>query len=195
MGTATSHFARKVRIVFHELGIAYDYQLVPDLFDPDAAAYGHNPLLQIPTLIDGDLRIIDSDHIVRHVVATRAPDDPLRILALSVAELNQLAVLNGIMAHQATVMLAQLGGLTDWMANAYFRKLAHGVMNGLEWLDQQLDCRQDSFTYIDIATICMWQHLWHFGTFPEVPACRRIAQRVESLAARESIVSTRPGAR
>lgn len=194
LGTPLSHFTRKVRIVLHELDISFHFELVRNLLEADAARYGQNPLMRVPTLIDGDLWIIESDHIARHLVATRAPHDPLSVLTLTTADLNRLAVLNGIMAHEVTIILAARGGLTDVMAHTYFQKLTHAITSGLSWLDQNLDSERESFDYVDVVTICMWEHLVHYGIVPGLHGFPRIAERVARFSRRDSVAHTTPQA-
>lgn len=194
IGTPLSHFTRKVRIVLHELELPFTFETVSNLLEADATRYGDNPLMRVPTLIDGDQWIIESDHIVRHVVATRAPHDPLKVLSSTASELNRLAVINGIMAHEVTIILAARGGLTDAMTHTYFQKLAHAIRSGLDWLDRTIEPDCEGFDYVDVATICMWQHLVHYDLLPGLASFRRIAERVAKLAERESVARTTPAA-
>lgn len=194
LGTPLSHFTRKVRIVLHELDILFEFELVRNLLELDAAGYGQNPLMRVPTLIDGDIRIIESDHIARHIITTRAPHDPLNVLAPSIADLNRLAVLNGIMGHEVTIILAARGGLSDAMRHTYFQKLEHAITSGLSWLDQELDPRREGFDYVDVVTVCMWEHLVHYGIVPGLQSFHRIAERVARFASRDSVARTAPEA-
>ena len=194
IGTPLSHFARKVRIVLHELAIDFDFERVPNLLEFDLSRHGQNPLMRVPTLIDGDLWLIESDHIVRHIVATRAPHDPLHALTPGVAALNQLAVLNGIMANEVTILLAARGGLVDVMAHAYFKKLAQAIAAGLAWLDRELDPDREGFDYIDVVTVCMWEHLLHYNDLPGLDGYPRIAARVARFSSRDSVTRTTPSA-
>lgn len=194
LGTPLSHFTRKVRILLHELAIPFDFELVRNLLEADAARYGQNPLMRVPTLIAGDLWLIESDHIARHIVSTRAPHDPLNVLTPTTAELNQLAVMNGIMAHEVTIILAARGGLTDVMSHTYFQKLAQAITSGLSWLDQELDSERESFHYVDVVTICMWEHLNHYEIVPGLQGFQRIAERVARFSTRDSVARTTPQA-
>lgn len=194
LGTPLSHFARKVRIVLHELEIPFAFERVPNLLTTDAAGYGKNPLMRVPTLIDGEQWVIESDHIVRHIVTTRAPHDPLRVLSPTVAEMNRLAVVSGIMANEVTIILAARGGLADVMSHAYFQKLAAAMSAGLAWLDRELDPGREGFDYVDVATICMWQHVVHYGLVPGLDGYPSIAGRVARFAERPSVAGTTPAA-
>src|SRR6185295_1367427 len=68
-GTPLSHFTRKIRILFAELGVEFDFVRAPSVLAGEAAAYGDNPLMRVPTLVHGDDTVIESDHIARYLVA------------------------------------------------------------------------------------------------------------------------------
>lgn len=160
----------------------------------DSAHYGQNPLLRVPTLVDGDLWIPESDHIARYVVTALVTEDPLNVLTPTTAELKQLAVLNGIMAHEVTIIMATHGGMSDVMTHTYFQKLAKAMTSGLLWLDRDLDTERKTFNYIDVATLCMWQHLLHYRTLCGLQSFQRIAHRVARFSDRQSVVDTLPAA-
>ena len=110
-GTPLSHFTRKVRILLAELGVAYDFVRAPSVLATTPAAYGDNPLMRVPTLVHDDVALIDSDHIARYLVAQFDPRDRFRVDTRDAAELNRLAVVNGIMANEVVLILAKRGGL------------------------------------------------------------------------------------
>jgi glutathione S-transferase len=194
VGTPLSHFTRKIRILLHELGIPFHFEVARNLLEMDAARYGQNPLMRVPTLIDGDLWLIESDHIARHIVATRAPHDPCNVLTPAAVDLNRLAVVNGIMAHEVTIILAARGGLDDVMSHTYFQKLGNAITSGLTWLDRQIDSERESLDYVDVATICMWDHLVHYALIPGLQSFQRITERVARFSARDSVAQTTPQA-
>ena len=103
--------------------------------DPTLATYGDNPLLRIPTLVDGDHTLIESDHIARYIVAKHDPRDWFGVNSVEVDALNRLAVANGVMANEVVLILAKRGGLADLDGVAYFRKLRGAIDSGLAWLD------------------------------------------------------------
>jgi glutathione S-transferase len=191
-GTPLSHFTRKVRILLHELGVPFELIRPPNLLDAQPAAYGANPLLRIPTLMHDDTTVIESDHIARYIVDTFAPEDRFAVRAPRVADLNRLAVVNGIMAHEVTLILAQRGGLADLNGVAYFRKLQRAIELGLAWLDRAAQPNADSYDYVDIATICMWDHLRHYQLVPSLDAYGRIAAGTARFATRDAVARTSP---
>jgi len=192
IGTPLSHFTRKLRILLAELGVAFEFVRAPGVLAPAAATYGGNPLLRVPTLVDGEVTLIDSDHIARYLVRKHDPGDRLGVCSDQVRDLNRLALVNGIMANEVVLILARRGGLTDLDGVAYFRKLTAAIDNALAQLDHDVDVDAPGFDYGDIATICMWQHINHYQLRPELDRHARIAARVARLGDRPSVASTTP---
>lgn len=195
-GTPLSHFTRKIRILLAELDVAFDFVRESTVLATTPAAYGNNPLLRVPTLVHGDVTLVDSDHIARYLVATFDPHDRLGVTTTRPDDLNRLAVVNGIMANEVVLILAKRGGFADVEQVAYFRKLAGAIDAGLAWLEAHAARDHDAFDYADIATVCMWQHLDHYrlSMVSSLDAYPRLASRVAQLAARDSVARTAPQA-
>ena len=138
--------------------------------------------------------MIESDHIARYVVARHDHADRLGVRSERVRDLNRLAVINGIMDNEVVLILAKRGGLTDLESVVYFRKLATAIDAGLAWLDRETDPDDATFDYVDIATICMWEHLAHYQIAKDLAPYTRIAARVARFEARPSVASTTPAA-
>jgi glutathione S-transferase len=189
-GTPLSHFTRKIRILLDELEVPFEMVWTPGVLADGAAAYGDNPLMRIPTLVDGATTIVDSDHIARYLVGRFDPDDRFGVRSERVADLNRLAVTSGVMANEVVLILARRGGLEDLDGVAYFRKLFAAIASGLAWLDQHVR-EEPELDYRDIALIAMWQHLVHYKLV-DLSAYSQIAERVARFAERPSIASTRP---
>lgn len=191
-GTPLSHFTRKIRILLAELDIPFDFVRATSVLSTSSASYGHNPLLRVPSLVDDGATLIESDHIARYLVAKHDPADRLGVRSERVDDLNRLAVVNGIMDNEVVLILAKRGGLADIESVAYFRKLATAIDVGLAWLEEHTHPEDASFDYRDIVTICMWQHVQHYGMVKGLDACPRIAARVERFAERPSVAGTTP---
>jgi glutathione S-transferase len=194
IGTPLSHFTRKVRIVLAELGVDFELVRTPGVLAPSPDAYGGNPLMRVPALRDGDLTLIDSDHIARYLVHKHDPGDRLGVCSLAADDLNRLALVNGIMANEVVLILAKRGGLADPEAVAYFRKLATALDQALARLDHDVVIDAPGFDYGDIALICMWQHIQHYQLRADLDRHARIAARVARCADRPSVASTTPAA-
>ena len=188
--TPLSHFSRKIRILLAELGIPFEWVRPPGVMDAVSKDYGDNPLLRIPTLVDGDHTLIESDHVARYIVAKHDPRDWFGVNSVEVDALNRLAVANGVMANEVTIILAKRGGL-DITGAVYFAKLLTAIEQGMAWLDARI-APDAPFDYRDIALICMWQHVEHYGLVAALDRYPRIATRVAMFADRPSVATTSP---
>jgi glutathione S-transferase len=191
-GTPLSHFTRKIRILFAEVGVEYEFVRAPGVLATSSAAYGGHPLMRVPTLVHGGATVIESDHIARYVVGAFDPGDRLGVRSERVRDMNRLAVVNGIMDNEVVLILAKRGGFTDLESVTYFRKLAASIESGLAWLDQNTDPDDPGFDYVDVATVCMWQHVAHYGLVPGLQGYTRVASRVARFAGRASVAGTTP---
>ncbi len=189
-GTPLSHFTRKIRVLLAELDVAFDFVRVGGVLGTAPSGYGDNPLLRIPTLAHDGVTLVDSDHIARHLVGRFDPGDRLCVRSDDPHDLNRLAVANGVMDNEVVLILAARGGFTDLESVAYFRKLSTGIDSGLAWLDANVE--EGELDYADIALVCMWQHLAHYGIAKNLDRHARIAARVMQFADRASIASTTP---
>jgi glutathione S-transferase len=188
VGTPLSHFTRKIRVLALELGIELEMRWSPGVLTPAGEAYGDNPLLRVPALIDGDVTVIDSDHIARYLVGCHDPADRFGVRCERVADGNRLAVIGGIMADEVTLLLAQRAG--GDVSSGYFVKRRDAIVRGLAWLDANTG--DGELDYRDIALVCMWQHLLHYRIVAlEAP---NIAARVARFADRPSVRRTAPEA-
>jgi glutathione S-transferase len=191
-GTPLSHFTRKVRILLLEIGIPFDTIRPPDLLAGAPRTYGGNPLMRVPTLQHDGNTVVDSDHIARYVVDAFDGSDRLGVKSADVRAMNRLAIANGVMTNEVTLILAKRGGFEDIDGVAYFRKLKVAIDAGLTWLEANTEPGAAGFSYADVATIAMWQHLEHYAIAPDLGRFVRIAARVARFAARASVAATTP---
>ncbi len=192
IGTPLSHFTRKIRILLSELGVDHVFDRARSVLATDPAAFGNNPLRRVPTLVTerGEM-LIESDHIARHVVTTYDPPDRFGVRSDDIADLNGLAVINGVMDNEVVLILAKRAG-TEIDAVPYFRKLATCIDEGLAWLERETDVERAGFDYRDIALVCLWQHVVHYQSAPGLDRYPKIAARVARFAGRASVASTAP---
>ena len=193
-GTPLSHFTRKIRILLTELGVDFELVRPTSLLTTSTDGYGENPLMRVPTLEHRGVRLFDSDHIARYVVSVFDPEDRFGVRTEDPCDLNRLAVVQGIMDNEVVLILAKRGGLEDVESVAYFRKLSTAIENGLAWLDAHTPLEQARFDYGDMATLCMWQHVAHYGIAKSLERYPRVAARVARFAERPSVVRTTPEA-
>ena len=193
-GTPLSHFTRKIRILLQELGVDFELVRPTSLLATSTDGYGDNPLMRVPTLEHRGMHVFDSDHIARYVVGAFDPEDRFGVRTEDPRDLNRLAVVHGIMDNEVVLILAKRGGLEDVESVTYFRKLGAAIDSGLAWLDAHTPLEEARFDYADIATICMWQHVAHYGIAKGLERYPRVAARVARFAERPSIVRTMPAA-
>jgi len=192
VATPLSHFGRKIRILLAELEVPFEWVRPAGVLAASPAHYGDNPLMRVPTLIDGDVTLIESDHIARYLVGKYDAGDRFGVRSSTVDDLNTLAVMNGIMGNEVVVLLAKRAGLADVDRVVYFQKLLAAIDEGLAWLEVRV--AQGALSYRDIVLVSMWQHVEHYGLIANLDRFPRIAARVGEFAARPSIATTAPAA-
>ncbi|WP_437731702.1 glutathione S-transferase N-terminal domain-containing protein [Sorangium sp. So ce1335] len=165
VGRSSSHFTRVVRIFAAELGVAYAFQVVPDLRSVSAADYAGNPALRLPILRTGTTTWFGALNICREL-ARRAPE-PRRVVwpelltdALT-ANAQELAL--QAMATEVTLIMSQLAGTPR--DDAQLIKLEKSLLNMVSWLDDNLHAAlaalpQDrDLSYLEVCTFCLVTHL------------------------------------
>lgn len=159
--TPRSHFSRKVRLLLAGLGLDAELVDAGDAAGRDPAAFGPNPLLKVPTLIDGERVLFDSDHIAAYLVRRRDPGDRFAVLSSDPDVLNARAVLNGIMALEVELILAARTGLDT--AHPRFSKMRESIVRGLDWLEAHAGVFGDAPSYLAFHLVALWDHLAFYG--------------------------------
>src|SRR5262249_43671939 len=151
--TTGSPFARAVRIVLDEKGL--DWERQEEITTPTVEARAKtSPTLQVPTLIDGDIRLLDSHGILDYLPTTyptppapggrhRYADQVVRAEPewadkLALATLQTLGV--------STTVISQL----QWAGvkhedNAYAGRCAARIQHVLDWCESQLASDDEGF--------------------------------------------------
>jgi glutathione S-transferase len=186
-GTPRSHFTRVVRIQCHELSLDIDLVDVGNV--ATAEAFGGNPLMQVPTLVDGERSIWDSHNICRYLVE-REKSDPLGIESLDWEGRNLVSVIHGVMSAEVRIVMAERTGMSPH--GGVFDKARETLRRGLAWIDERID-DQAELGYPAVCAVCMWDHLQLFRN-AERSEAPRLDRFVERLGERASVVATRPPA-
>ena len=151
--TTGSPFARAVRIVLDEKGL--DWERQEEITTPSVEARARtSPTLQVPTLIDGDLRLWDSHVILDYLTTTYPsrdiPGTPHRYADQFVRTGHEWADKQAFATLQtlgvATTVISQL----QWAGvkhedNAYAGRSAARIQHVLDWCESQLASEQEGF--------------------------------------------------
>lgn len=187
--TPSSHFARKVRILLAALNLPVELIDIGNVADNSAAIFGPNPLMKVPTLVDGELVVFDSDHIAQTIVRQYAPDDQFEVLTTEVEQLNARAVINGVMAAEVELLLAARTGI-DIHNLPRFDKIRSAMHAGLAWLEQNSMMFERQNNFLAFHLVCMWDHIVLFKSIPlDYPA---LAACVSKISAAEHVSASAP---
>lgn len=188
--TPTSHFARKVRILAAAMNCPLALVNAGIATSADPAAFAGNPLLRVPTLIDGDTRVFDSDAICAYLVRQYDPTDRFGVLDADILRINARTVMNGIMSAEVELVIASRHGLnTDNYAR--LNKLKIVIESGLAWLEQRYHLFTDPPDCLGFHLVSMWDHLAYYGNLPQ-QSYRELQRRVKQLSEFRYITATNP---
>ncbi len=188
--TPRSHFSRKVRLVLAALGLEATLVDIGNVAGADPAMFGPNPLMKVPTLVDGDCVVFESDHIARHLVRRHDPADRLGVLDERIATLNARAVMNAAMAAEVELILAARTGI-DTAAHARFDKLRATIDQALAWLEASAGVFPETPSYPGFHLVSLWDHLALYELRPldAYPRLRAIVARLNALP---DVAASRP---
>jgi len=180
--TPRSHYSRKIRMLLGGLHMSAELVNVGNVADSNSTLFGENPLMKVPTLVDGDKTIFDSDHIAQYIVRTYDREDTFQVLTTQIDELNARSVMNGVMAAEVELILAERTGL-DTKAFRRFDKMRDTILAGLGWLEKHIDVFPKQPTYLGFHLIAMWDHLALYQVCPlEQPGLRAYVESWSDLA-------------
>lgn len=175
--TPRSHFSRKVRLLADALGLRLELVDAGNVASGEAAAFGPNPLMKVPTLLADGRAVFDSDHIAAWLVRRHDPGDRYGVLTQDADALNARAVMNGVMALEVELILAERTGLGT--AHPRFDKMRAGMRQGLDWLEANAALFPDATQpgYLGFHLLAMWEHLAFYGLLPlDQPGLRGLAE-------------------
>lgn len=187
--TPRSHYSRKVRILLHALGLPHELVDAGRVEACDPAAFGPNPLMKVPTLVDGETVVMDSDQIAAYLVRRHDPRDRYGVLDTRLDVLNARAVLNGVMAAEVELLLAGRTGV-DTRAYPRYDKLRDAIGAGLAWLEARSTVFPATPSYLGFHLVAAWDHLALYDVLPlDYPA---LGACVARLAEVPGVAGTRP---
>jgi len=161
-----SPFARKVRIVLAEKGLAYDAD-IQDRVRPVEEALG--PTLAIPVLDDGGRRLWESDLIIDYLLKTYADSKPTADMAAVPPlapwmtrpdrhwdDMTTLATLASCATSIVNIRLMRNDGITPENSD-YLARQKTRIERCLDWLEERVTDEGFApgwFSIMDIAFLC-----------------------------------------
>jgi glutathione S-transferase len=152
----------------HELGVPIALDVVHDLTSLEAATYGGNPALKVPTLHVDDGPLFGTENICRKLaeVAGRA-DDPRVVLshqvAADVVRSAQELVWHAMSAHVQLIIGVRVAELP--VDNLFFTKTKTGLLGALGWLEERLETVLERLpmtrdvSMFEVTLFCLLEHI------------------------------------
>lgn len=188
LGSATSPYVRKLRVIALELDLPLDYAETAALEDP-AALLAANPLGKVPALILGDGTALFDSPVIAAYLFSLAPAQTLMATngMAHWTALTDEAVVDGIL-DAAIVLRFNLGqGVTSgmWVDRQY-----RAIDRGLEALAARI-CNGVGYTELATVIACDYLDL----RWPDIDWRAHAVLKLlhERLATRPSLAATRPG--
>jgi glutathione S-transferase len=162
VGRSSSHFTRVARMFALDLGVPFSFRPVLDMTALDPAAYGDNPALKLPVLIDAAGSLFGTENICREL-ARRSGRRGLAVLRGDVAD-RQVANAEEMILHamQTDVILVAIVGLEPGAAPAKPRR---SLESALGYLDAHLEGvlaalpAERAVSFCETALYCLLTHL------------------------------------
>jgi len=206
LASMTSPYARKLRVLLIELGLAVDVvETMP--IDDDAALVKANPLHKVPALVLDDGRsLIDSPVIAAYLLA-QAPAQAVMPASGTVAYWRTRgfeALTDGILdaaiglrieaSHDGAAGVSGTGAATQ-RNPLWPQRMRSAIDDTLAVLgDNHADIGHDSFGYADICAVVTLDYLSFRLPATDWRAQRALAALHDRHAGRPSLVATRPPA-
>lgn len=150
-------------MLLEHLDCGYELVDVGNVAQSGAERFGGNPLMNVPVLEHGEVVVYDSDHIAAYVVRGVARSDDFDVLTQDPVTLNARSLLNGAMAAEVRLVLAERTGLAT-AALPYFDKARLAIANVLTWLESRPALLSPSApTYLLFHFVSFWDHVHHYG--------------------------------
>ncbi|HVR61701.1 MAG TPA: glutathione S-transferase family protein [Polyangia bacterium] len=176
VGRSSSLFTRVARIFAGELGVAYTFDVVPDLGSRQPDDYAGNPALKIPVLRRSGELVFGTLNICRTLAekappgSTRPvwPEDLDRIPLRNAHELTQAA-----MTTEVSLIMAQHAGVSR--DNDYCLKMRDSLGGTLAWLDELAKAEatnlptRDRLSYLEVSLYCLVAHIEFRGILDVSP--------------------------
>ncbi len=191
-GRSSSHFTRVTRIFAAELGLAYEFRIVPDLMVSTPAAYGGNPALRLPTLATPEGHWFGALNICRELWRRSSSKPEVEWpehLTLAVSA-NAQELVTQAMSTEVALIMAKLSGVDP--TNRHYEKNQQSLLNMLAWLEDNapeiVGAPLEKLRFLEVTLFCLVDHLSFRDVVPIGPYsrlnefCQRFAKRASAQA-------------
>ena len=195
VGRSSSVFTRVARIFAIELGVDHAFRVVPDLLASEAASYGGNPALKLPTLLTPSGTWFGSLPICRELarLSRRTPELvwPEALVDPVLANAQELTV--QAMTTEVAIIMAKHGAHDE--SSAYQRKLRQSLERSMAWLEEHVGelghglPRERDLSYLEVALFCLVTHLEFREVLP-MAGYRGLDEFSRAFAERSSAAAT-----
>lgn len=172
----------------YELSVPFDLEVVHDLASVDAAMFGNNPALKVPTLHIDTISVFGTENICRWLVAHAGrAGDPRIVLAEHIPDAVVCSAQE--LVWSAMALQVQLGmgiAFANLPAgNVFFVKAAAGLTGALTWLEARLDDVRRrlptprDLSLFEVTLFCLFEHIVFRPTVQveAFPTLREFARR------------------
>jgi glutathione S-transferase len=200
LGSLTSPYVRKVRIVMAEKRIDYQLEL-EDVWSPDSRIREANPLAKVPCLIMEDGGAVFDSRVIVEYLDTMTP--VAKLIPPSGRERAEVrtweALADGVLDAAILVRLEQTQRPAEQQSkksiDRQMDKIHAGVAAMSRGLADKAWCNGSSYSLADIATGCALAYLdFRFASLGWRKQYPNLAQHQDKLAARASFTETQPPA-
>jgi len=197
-GRSSSHFTRVAAMFAHELRLPFELEVVHDLTNLDAATYGGNPALKIPTLHVGEAALFGTDNICRKLaeIAGRARDSRVVLSEHVTADLARSA--QELVWHAMSAQVQLVVGIVFAKLpsdNVFFAKTKSGMEGALTWLEEHFERVLDHLpasrevSVLEVTLFCLVEHI-AFRPTVQLSAFPMLRSFAAAFASRESAQRT-----
>jgi hypothetical protein len=118
--------------------------------------------------------------------------DCFGILSMDVKQQNVLSMIHAAMAAEVEIILSQRSGIEGIKEYPYFQRHFQVIRHCLTWLNANgRSCwTSQEMSFLDIALVCMWDHLNHYQTISNLDDFIWVKQRIKNFRNRVSLQET-----
>ena len=191
-GRSSSHFSRVARMFALELAVPHDFRPVLELTTLDPSAYGHNPALKVPVLVDEHGSLFGVENICRALLRRSQHDASSVIMRgdvpnRAVANVEELTL--HVMSSEVSLIMAKAtGGVAPY-------KVAPSMHNSLRYVDDTLGAalaalpKDRLISFLEVTLFCVVTHL-EFREIMDVSGFERLRDFCQLFSERQSAKST-----